>query len=63
MGQAPERVEEDREEHDEGHDEALMERLWRDMQTARKHVSSNVEQVLSVAGRSALGLTVDDLIW
>ena len=44
-------------------DEALTERLWRDMQTARKHVSSNVEQVLSVAGRSALGLTVDDLIW
>ncbi len=48
--------------HD-GHDDALAERLWRDVQTARRHVSSNVDQVLTVAGRFALGLTIDDLIW
>lgn len=45
------------------HDERLVERLWRDVQTARKHVSSNVDQVLSVVGRFALGLSIDDLIW
>ena len=44
-------------------DQSLVERVWRDAQTARMHVSSNVEQVLSVAGRFALGLNVDDLIW
>ena len=44
-------------------DERLLERVWRDVQTARMHVASNVEQVLSVAGRFALGLDVDDLIW
>lgn len=44
-------------------DEELLERVWRDMQTARKHVSSNIDQVLAVAGRFALGLNVDDLIW
>lgn len=44
-------------------DEVLMERVWRDVATARMHVSSNVEQVLSVVGRFAFGLTVDDLIW
>ncbi|MHA0288205.1 acyl-CoA dehydrogenase [Mycobacterium sp. C3-094] len=43
--------------------EGLIERLWRDVQTARKHVSSNVEQVLTVAGRFAVGLSIDDLIW
>ena len=41
----------------------VTERIWRDVQTARMHVASNVEQVLSVAGRFALGLDVDDLIW
>lgn len=41
----------------------LTERIWRDVQTARMHVASNVEQVLSVVGRFALGLDVDDLIW
>lgn len=47
-----------------GSDDAeVLERVWRDMQTACKHVSSNVEQVLAVAGRFALGLNVDDLIW
>lgn len=51
--------------HDPGctADDPLLERLWRDVQTAARHVSSNVEQVLSVAGRFALGLEVDDLIW
>jgi 3-hydroxy-9,10-secoandrosta-1,3,5(10)-triene-9,17-dione monooxygenase len=44
-------------------DEVLLERVWRDAQTARMHVSSNVEQVLSVVGRFAFGLNVDDLIW
>lgn len=44
-------------------DADLLDRVWRDMQTARMHVSSNVEQVLSVVGRFALGLEVDDLIW
>jgi 3-hydroxy-9,10-secoandrosta-1,3,5(10)-triene-9,17-dione monooxygenase len=47
----------------EGPDEILLERVWRDVQTARMHVSSNVEQVLSVVGRFAFGLAVDDLIW
>jgi 3-hydroxy-9,10-secoandrosta-1,3,5(10)-triene-9,17-dione monooxygenase len=44
-------------------DETLVERVARDVQTARMHVASNVEQVLSVAGRFSLGLDVDDLIW
>jgi len=44
-------------------DAGLLERIWRDVQTARMHVSSNVEQVLAVVGRFALGLDVDDLIW
>jgi 3-hydroxy-9,10-secoandrosta-1,3,5(10)-triene-9,17-dione monooxygenase len=44
-------------------DEVLLERVWRDAQTARMHVSSNVEQVLSVVGRFAFGLNVDDLMW
>lgn len=43
--------------------ESMLERVWRDVQTARMHVSSNVEQVLSVVGRFAMGLSVDDLIW
>jgi 3-hydroxy-9,10-secoandrosta-1,3,5(10)-triene-9,17-dione monooxygenase len=44
-------------------DHILLERIWRDVQTAQRHVSSNVEQVLSVVGRFAMGLNVDDLIW
>lgn len=47
----------------QGVDETLVERVWRDVQTARTHVASNVEQVLSVAGRFTLGLDVGDLIW
>lgn len=46
-----------------GIDEALLERIRRDAQTARMHVASNVDQVLSVVGRHAVGLDVDDLIW
>lgn len=44
-------------------DRTVLERVWRDVHTARMHVSSNVQQVLSVVGRHALGLNVDDLIW
>ncbi|WP_102142583.1 acyl-CoA dehydrogenase family protein [Mycobacterium hubeiense] len=44
-------------------DDDVSERVWRDVQTARTHVASNVEQVLSVVGRFAFGLNVDDLIW
>lgn len=44
-------------------DDELLERVWRDVQTARMHVSSNVDQVLSVVGRFVFGLKVDDLIW
>lgn len=47
----------------EGTDGVLLERVWRDVQTARMHVSSKVDQVLAVAGRFALGLDVDHLIW
>lgn len=46
-----------------GIDESLLERIWRDVQTARMHVSSNVEQVLALVGRFSMGLPVDDLIW
>jgi len=51
--------------HDPGPDadDIVTDRVWRDAQTARMHVASNVEQVLSVAGRFAMGLNVDDLIW
>jgi len=47
----------------DGVDEVLVERICRDAHTARMHVASNVEQVLSVAGRYTLGLDVGDLIW
>ncbi|WP_059021885.1 acyl-CoA dehydrogenase family protein [Mycobacterium sp. M26] len=50
-------------DHGSGIDEALLERIWRDVQTARMHVSSNVEQVLALVGRFSMGLPVDDLIW
>ncbi|MCP9271818.1 acyl-CoA dehydrogenase family protein [Mycolicibacterium arenosum] len=46
-----------------GVDETLLERIRRDVETARMHVASNVDQVLSVVGRHAVGLDVDDLIW
>ena len=44
-------------------DDGLVERVWRDVQTARTHVASNVEQVLSIVGRFAYGLNVDDIMW
>ncbi len=44
-------------------DAALLERIWRDVQTARMHVASNVEQVLTVVGRHSVGIAVDDLMW
>lgn len=46
-----------------GADESLLERIWRDVQTARMHVASNVEQVLTVVGRHSVGIAVDDLMW
>jgi len=48
---------------DPGADDALLERIWRDVQTARMHVASNVEQVLTVVGRHTVGIAVDDLMW
>lgn len=51
--------------HDPGPDvdEVVLERVWRDVQTARMHVASSVDQVLAVVGRFTLGLDVDHLIW
>jgi len=37
--------------------------VWRDVQTARTHVASNVEQVLSLVGRYSFGMEVDDILW
>ncbi|MGV0815588.1 acyl-CoA dehydrogenase family protein [Mycolicibacterium boenickei] len=42
---------------------ALVERVWRDVQTARTHVASNVEQVLALVGRHSFGMEVDDILW
>ena len=39
-----------------------LERVWRDVQTARMHVSNDVERVLSVVGQFAFGLKVDEFI-
>ena len=44
-------------------EDGSVERVWRDVQTARMHVASNVEQVLSVVGRFAYGLNIDDIMW
>lgn len=44
-------------------DDTLTDRLWRDVQTARIHVANNTEQVLTVVGRFAFGLPVDDIMW
>ncbi|TXI59332.1 acyl-CoA dehydrogenase family protein [Mycolicibacterium mageritense] len=51
--------------HSAGHDagNAVVERVWRDVQTARTHVASNVEQVLELVGRHAFGMEVDDILW
>ena len=40
----------------------IVERVWRDVQTARMHVANDVERVLSVAGQFAFGLPVDEFI-
>lgn len=39
-----------------------LERVWRDMQTARLHAANDVERVLTAVGQFAFGLPVDDLI-
>lgn len=39
-----------------------VERVWRDMQTARLHAANDVERVLAAVGQFAFGLPVDDLI-
>ncbi|WBP96453.1 acyl-CoA dehydrogenase family protein [Mycolicibacterium neoaurum] len=44
-------------------DDPALERIWRDVLTARMHVASNVEQVLAVVGRHTVGIDVDDLMW
>lgn len=51
--------------HATGHaaDDAVVERVWRDVQTARTHVASNVEQVLALVGRYSFGMEVDDILW
>ncbi|WP_409435351.1 acyl-CoA dehydrogenase family protein [Mycobacterium sp. SMC-14] len=42
--------------------DGLVERVWRDVQTARMHVSNDSERVLSVVGQFAFGLKVDEFI-
>jgi 3-hydroxy-9,10-secoandrosta-1,3,5(10)-triene-9,17-dione monooxygenase len=51
--------------HSDGRDaeDPLVERVWRDIQTAQTHVASNVEQVLALVGRHAFGMEVDDILW
>lgn len=44
-------------------DHDVVDRLWRDVQTARIHSANNTEQVLTMYGRFAFGLSVDDLMW
>lgn len=44
-------------------DHDVVHRLWRDVQTARIHAANNTEQVLTMYGRFAFGLSVDDLMW
>jgi 3-hydroxy-9,10-secoandrosta-1,3,5(10)-triene-9,17-dione monooxygenase len=48
---------------DHAADDAVVERIWRDVQTARTHVASNVEQVLALVGRYSFGMEVDDILW
>src|SRR5262249_28234535 len=43
-------------------DDDLVERVWRDAQTAQMHVANDVERVLSVVGQFAFGLKVDEVI-
>jgi len=44
-------------------DHDMVDRLWRDVQTARTHAANNTEQVLTMYGRFAFGLSVDDQMW
>lgn len=44
-------------------DDSLVERVWRDVQTAQTHVASNVEQVLALVGRHSFGMEVDEIVW
>jgi len=44
-------------------DPATLDRVWRDVLTARMHETNDVGLVLSVAGRHVLGINVDHLIW
>ncbi|ALI26502.1 putative hydroxylase [Mycolicibacterium fortuitum] len=41
----------------------LVERVWRDVQTARTHVASNVQQVLALVGRHSFGMEIDEILW
>lgn len=51
--------------HSDGRDaeDLLVERVWRDVQTAQTHVASNVEQVLALVGRHSFGMEVDEIVW
>ncbi|OCB10007.1 acyl-CoA dehydrogenase [Mycobacterium vulneris] len=51
--------------HSDGRDaeDLLVERVWRDVQTAQTHVASNVEQVLALVGRHSFGMEVDEILW
>ncbi|WP_066896826.1 acyl-CoA dehydrogenase family protein [Mycolicibacterium houstonense] len=51
--------------HSDGRDaeDAVVERVWRDVQTAQTHVASNVDQVLALVGRYSFGMEVDDILW
>ncbi|OBJ30049.1 acyl-CoA dehydrogenase family protein [Mycolicibacter heraklionensis] len=42
--------------------DARLDRVWRDVQTARLHAANDVERVLTAVGQFAFGLPVDDLI-
>ncbi|OBK83382.1 acyl-CoA dehydrogenase family protein [Mycolicibacter sinensis] len=42
--------------------DGLVDRVWRDVQTARMHVSNDAERVLSVVGQFEFGLKVDEFI-
>lgn len=42
--------------------DGLVDRVWRDVQTAHMHVSNDAERVLSVVGQFAFGLKVDEFI-
>lgn len=49
-------------EHAGAEADARLDRVWRDMQTARLHAANDVDRVLTAVGQFAFGLPVDDLI-